>query len=141
MPKFIIILYVIFILSNCSEKVLYSGKLIDQSIDYNNFLKKSQLIDEIGRPDYIDIIDNKFFYYSEKKIIKNFYKQKLENRTVIVFRFDQNDNILNVNKYDLNNQNVINFNQESTPSNLVERGLIEKIFGGIGKQNLSNTSQ
>ena len=141
MPKFIIILYVIFILSNCSEKVLYSGKLIDQSIDYNNFLNKSQLIDKIGRPDYIDIIDNKFFYYSEKKIIKNFYKQKLENRTVIVFRFDQNDNILNVNKYDLNNQNVINFNQESTPSNLVERGLIEKIFGGIGKQNLSNTSQ
>ena len=141
MPKFIIILYVIFILSNCSEKILYSGKLIDQSIDYNNFLKKSQLIDEIGRPDYIDIIDNKFFYYSEKKIIKNFYKQKIENRTLVVIRFDQKDNILNVNKYDLNNQNVINFNQESTPSNLVERGLIEKIFGGIGKQNLSNTSQ
>ena len=141
MPKFIIILYVIFILSNCSEKVLYSGKLIDQSIDYNNFLNKSQLIDKIGRPDYIDIIDNKFFYYSEKKIIKNFYKQKIENRTVVVIRFDQKDNILNVNKYDLNNQNVINFNQESTPSNLVERGLIEKIFGGIGKQNLSNTSQ
>ena len=141
MPKFIIILYVIFILSNCSEKVLYSGKLIDQSIDYNNFLNKSQLIDKIGRPDYIDIIDNKFFYYSEKKIIKNFYKQKIENRTVVVIRFDQKDNILNVNKYDLNNQNVINFNQESTPSNLVQRGLIEKIFGGIGKQNLSNTSQ
>ena len=141
MPKFIIILYVIFILSNCSEKILYSGKLIDESIDYNNFLNKSQLIDEIGRPDYIDIIDNKFFYYSEKKIIKNFYKQKIEDRTVIVYKFDQKDNILNVSTYNLNNQNVISFNQESTPNNLVERGLIEKIFGGVGKQNLSNTSQ
>ena len=41
----------------------------------------------------------------------------------------------------LNQEQQINFIKDKTKNNLIDRGLIEKIFGGIGKQKLSDNSQ
>ena len=77
MKLLLTIIYVLFAYS-CTERIIYSGKIINQAnIDYSVIKDKSQLINELGKPSYIDPIKNKYFYYSQKKIYKNFFDQKL----------------------------------------------------------------
>ena len=54
--------------------------------------------------------------------------------------FNENNTIKSFSQYDLNDQKDIEFIKDKTPNELIERGLIEKIFGGIG-QNIPNTTE
>ena len=53
---------------------------------------------------------------------------------MIVFNFTKNGDIESFNRYNLNQEQKIDFIKDKTRNNLVERGLIEKIFGGIGRK-------
>jgi len=76
------IFYALFAYS-CTEQTIYSGKTINQAnIDYSIIKDKNQLINELGNPSYIDPIESKYFYYSEKKIYKNFFDKKTINRII-----------------------------------------------------------
>ena len=129
----LIVLSFIF-LSSCTEKIIYSGKIInfDKEI-YNNFISKEDLEKNFGIPSYIDPIEKKYFYYTEKKINQNFFKNKISERKLLVFKFNTDEKIISINEYNLNDQNEINLINEKTPDQIIERGLIEKIFGGVGK--------
>ena len=127
------IFYILFIYS-CAEHTIYSGKIINQAnSDYSIFEDKNQLINKLGKPSYIDPIENKFFYYSEKKIYKNFFDKKIVSRVLLVFEFNSDEKIKSVNLYNLEDEKDIAIVKEKTKNNLMERGLIEKIFGGVGK--------
>ena len=53
-------------MANCSNKITYSGKIINQDeLNDINFENKNKLISKLGYPSYIDPIENKFFYISE----------------------------------------------------------------------------
>ena len=54
--------------------------------------------------------------------------------------FNENNTIKSFSQYDLNDQKDIEFIKDKTPNELIQRGLIEKIFGGVGK-NIPNTTQ
>ena len=70
------IFYALFAYS-CTEQTIYSGKIINQAnIDYSIIKDKNQLINELGNPSYIDPIESKYFYYSEKKIY-NFWTESV----------------------------------------------------------------
>ena len=127
--KLLLALFCAFLAYSCTEQTIYSGKIINQSnIDYSIIKDKNQLINELGNPSYIDPIENKYFYYSEKKIYKNFFDKKIVSRVLLVFEFNLED------------EKKIAIVKEKTKNNLIERGLIEKIFGGVGKsQELPNT--
>ena len=127
------IFYALFAYS-CTEKTIYSGKIINQAnIDYSIIKDKNQLINELGNPSFIDPIENKYFYYSEKKIYKNFFDKKIVSRILLVFEFNLEEKIKSVNVYNLEDEKKIAIVKEKTKNNLIERGLIEKIFGGVGK--------
>ena len=130
----------IIIISNtilaCSEKVIYSGKIINNEVNYLSFKNKNDIITELGAPSYTDFIENKYYYYSEKKIFKNFFDKEISNRLILVFDFDINDNIITADKYDLNNQKDIKYIKEKTKNNLIERGFLEKMFGGVGSTRI-----
>ena len=50
------IIYVLFAYS-CTEQTIYSGKIINQAnIDYSIIKNKNQMINELGKPSYIDPI-------------------------------------------------------------------------------------
>ena len=140
MKLLLIITYVLFAFS-CTEKTIYSGKIINQdNIDYSIIKDKNQLINELGNPSYIDPIENKYFYYSEKKIYKNFFDKKTISRILLVFEFNLEEKIESINVYNLEDEKDIAIVKEKTQNNLIKRGLIEKIFGGVGKsQKLPNT--
>lgn len=139
--KVIIFILMLFIILSCVETKSYSGKLIDENFKYDSLLNKTQVTSKLGQPNFIDPIENKYYYYFEKRINKNIFDSRIEKRTMIVFNFEENENVQSFNQYNLNQEQQINFIKDKTKNNLIDRGLIEKIFGGIGKQKISDNSQ
>ena len=139
--KAIIFFLMLFIISSCVETKSYSGKLIDENFKYDSLLNKTQVTSKLGQPNFIDPIENKYYYYFEKRINKNIFDSRIEKRTMIIFNFEENENVQSFNQYNLNQEQQINIIKDKTKNNLIDRGLIEKIFGGIGKQKLSDNSQ
>jgi outer membrane protein assembly factor BamE (lipoprotein component of BamABCDE complex) len=131
----------LFIILSCVETKSYSGKLIDENFKYDSLLNKTQVTSKLGQPNFIDPIENKYYYYFEKRINKNIFDSRIEKRTMIVFNFEENEDVQSFNQYNLNQEQQINIIKDKTKNNLIDRGLIEKIFGGIGKQKLSDNSQ
>ena len=139
------ILYVlivfIFFISNCTQQTTYSGKILELSnLDNINFENKENLVDKLGSPSYIDPISNKFFYYSEKQQKKSIFNKKTDYSYIFVFEFDREDKIIYSKVFDLTNRQNIDLIKEETSSEIIKRGLLEKIFGGVGPDTNLPTS-
>jgi len=129
----LLILMIIFLCSSCNEKISYSGKVLnEENIDFAKLKNKEEVVDILGNPNFIDVIEKKYYYFSEKKNVRNFFEQKISNRLMVVFIFNENETIKSVSQYDLNDKQDVKNIKESTPNELIKRGLIKKIFGGIG---------
>ena len=135
MYKFLVYIFIFFILANCSEKISYSGKLLNQEELKNiNFKNKENLINQLGYPSYVDPVENKFFYFSEKSSKKSIFKKEIKYSYVFVFKMDENDKIIESKAYDTKNLESIKFSNDKTSNDIIQRGLLEKIFGGVGTQ-------
>tara|TARA_Y100001970_G_scaffold116403_1_gene144882 strand:+ start:1941 stop:2372 length:432 start_codon:yes stop_codon:yes gene_type:complete len=138
--KLITLIYIFLLLYNCSEKTIYSGKIINSdNFDYANLNNKQELIDKLGQANYIDPIENKFFYYTEKTKYKNVFNEIIENRIILVVKFNNDNTIQSINEFDLNDENEIKFSKDEIKNNLIKRGLIERFFGGVSRE-IPNTS-
>ena len=120
-------------LTNCAEKTSYSGKVFTNNKDIYKLTTKDEIITNLGFPNYIDPIEKKYIYYSEKKISKNFYNNKTIERILIVFHFNSDNTIKLIDEYNLDNQKDIKLVEDQTSSEIVKQGLLEKVFGGVGK--------
>ncbi len=135
MSKFIIYICIFFILANCSNKITYSGKIINHDTLQNiNFENKNKLISKLGYPSYIDPIENKFFYYTEISEKKSVLKKEIKYSYVFVFKVDEYDQIVESKVYNTKDIKDIKFSNDKTSNEIVKRGLLEKIFGGVGTQ-------
>ena len=130
-----------FFFLSCSETVYYSGKIKDLNINYDYLKNKEEVLIEFGEPNFIDFIDKKYFYFSEKKIIKNFFDNKIISSNIIVFNFNDNDAIMSISYYDIEDKKNLKYLKKQTENNIIKRGYFEKIFGGIGKNSLTDTPQ
>ncbi len=141
MNRLFLYICVFFVLTNCSNKSSYSGKILDQeSLKDLNFINKTNLIKKLGSPSYIDPIENKLFYFSEKNEKRSIFKKNIKYSYVFVFKVDKDDLITDSKVYNLKDLENINFSKETTSNELIKRGLLEKIFGGVGtKQELPTT--
>jgi len=138
--KFFLLCITIYIFTGCSEQTIYSGKIINQeNLENLKASNKNELIERFGNPSFIDPIQNKLFYYTEKVKENSFFNKKTEYSYLFVFTVDKNDQIINQKAYNLQNKNEISLAKDETSNNIVERGLIEKIFGGVGPQQLPTT--
>ena len=138
--RLLLVSMILILFVSCNEKILYSGKILyEENFDYSKLKNKEEVIDKLGNPNFIDPIEKKYYYYSEKKYVKNFFKQKISNRTMVVFIFNENETIKLVSHYDLNDEQDVKNIKESTPNELIKRGLIQKIFGGVGGTMPSTT--
>ena len=141
MNRLFLIFISLFVFNNCSNQITYSGKIINENnLDNLNFENKENLLNQFGDPSYIDPISNKYFYFSEKKIKKSFLRNQTEYSYIFVFKFNDADNITKTKVYNLLDKGDLEIVSEETENNIIKRGLIEKIFGGVGSQELP-TSQ
>ena len=138
----LLLILIIFILCvSCNEKILYSGKIFnEENFNFAKLTNKEEVVDKLGNPNFIDPIEKKYYYFSEKTYVKNFFKQKIRNRIMVVFIFNENETIKSVLQYDLNDEQDVKNIKDSTPNELIKRGLIQKVFGGVGK-NMPSTTQ
>ena len=142
MIKVFISLILVIFLSNCSNQTVYSGKIVDQDTFKNlNFVDKSNLINNFGQPSYVDLVSQKYFYYSKKVQRSSIFKENVDYSYIFVFEFDQNDKIISSKVFDLKNSNSVDLIKKETENDIVRRGLLEKIFGGVGPQKELSTPQ
>ena len=138
--KFSLFCFFILYIFGCSEKTTYSGKIImPDNLSNLNIYNKSELIKKFGNPSFIDEIQNKYFYYTEMKKSSNFYNKSIKYSYLFVFHLDKNDDVIDVKAFDILDNNVTKFKKDITQNNIIERGLIEKIFGGVGPSQLPNS--
>ncbi len=135
MSKLVFYICIFFILANCSSKTIYSGKIINQDeLQDINFENKTKLINKLGYPNYVDPIENKFFYFTEVSEKKSILKKKIKYSYVFVFKIDENDQISESKVFNTKDIKNIKFADDKTSNEIVKRGLLEKIFGGVGTQ-------
>jgi outer membrane protein assembly factor BamE (lipoprotein component of BamABCDE complex) len=141
MKKFIIFIQLLILalfFIGCTERTYYTGKILNIKDDlYNNLSFKEEVINFLGEPNFIDPIEKKFFYYNEKKITKNFFDDYISERNLIVFHFNLDNSIKSINTYNLEDENQTQFVKQQTSNELIKQGLLEKIFGGVGKEPIS----
>ena len=135
MVKTIFYICIFFILANCSNKTTYSGKILNnEELNEINFTNKEKLISKLGKPSYIDPIENKFFYFSEKSQKKSILKKEIKYSYVFVFKMNENEEIIETKVFNIKDIDIIKFSEDKTSNQIVKRGLLEKIFGGVGTQ-------
>ena len=137
LKKKLLILILIFFTINCSEKTYFSGKVFNEDFNYNQLTNKQELIETLGNPNFIDLIENKYYYFNEIYMKDSISTEDVNNRTILVFLFE-NEEILSVNKYGLDNKKKLKIMNETTENNLIETGIIKKIFGGVSPTNMTN---
>ena len=137
--KTILIIFLLLIIS-CSEKITYTGIIIDENVNYFEINNKDDLVKSLGQPNYIDPIENNFYYFSEKNISKNRLTKKTIDRLILVYYFDDKNNIINTKKLNLDDEKTINISENRIKNDLIKKGLIEKIFGGVSAQPSIPTS-
>ena len=139
--KTIFIFFLLLIIS-CTEKVTYTGLMIDEKINNLEINNKNDLLKLLGQPNYIDPIENNFYYFSEKNISKNNLTKNTIDRLILVYYFDDKDNIINTKKLNLDDEKNINISENRIKNDLIQKGLIEKIFGGVSAQpSIPTTSE
>ena len=135
MNNLVMCIFIFFILANCSNQTKYSGKILNQEeLQDINFETKEKLISKLGFPSYVDPIENKFFYFSEKSEKKSIFKREINFSYVFVFKIDKNDQIIESQVFNTKEIENIKFSKDKTSNQIVRRGLLEKIFGGVGTQ-------
>ena len=135
MVKTIFYICIFFILANCSNKTTYSGKILNnEELNEINFTNKEKLISRLGNPSYIDPVENKFFYFSEKSQKKSILKKEIKYSYVFVFKMNENEEIIDTKVFNIKDIDIIKFSEDKTSNQIVKRGLLEKIFGGVGTQ-------
>ena len=137
--KIIIIVILSQYIFGCVEKTTYSGKIItNEDLDLK-LLNKDELISKFGKPCYSDDISKKYFYFTEKKKEKNFYNKKIEYSYLFVFEINDNDKVVNSESINLLEEKNHQYRRIQTSNNIIKRGLLETIFGGIGANPLPNS--
>tara|TARA_Y200000002_G_scaffold378829_1_gene386965 strand:+ start:2014 stop:2442 length:429 start_codon:yes stop_codon:yes gene_type:complete len=132
-----IFFYICFflILANCSNKTTYSGKILNnEELEDINFTNKENLISKLGNPSYVDPIENKYFYFSEKSEKISIFKKEIKYSYIFVFKIDEDDQIINSEVFDIKDIKSIKLSNDNTTNQIVKRGLLEKVFGGVGTQ-------
>ena len=142
MKSFSIYLFLLFLFSfivGCVEKTTFSGKIISLDDLKIKALNKNELINTFGQPSYVDPLLNKYFYFTEKRKSKNFFNKKLEYSYLFVFEINNEDQIVNSESINLLDNKDHKYKKEQTQNNIIKRGLLEKIFGGIGPNQIPNS--
>ena len=136
---FLVLLFLINIFG-CTEKTTFSGKLLSENDLTNlNIKTKAELLEKFGKPSYYDNFQNRYFYFTEKNNWSNFYNKETEYSFLFVFKLNDNNEIIKAESIDLKNKDLKKYEVIETQNNIIERGLIEKIFGGVGANQLPNS--
>lgn len=95
---------------------------------------RTTVMQRFGSPSTTAVFDQTAWYYvsaTQERVA--FYNPRITERQVMVVRFD-GDVVSAVENYGLERGRVVAYNGEETPTRGRELGLLEQLFGNIGRQ-------
>ena len=72
-------------------------------------------------------------------LTKNFYNSEIEYSYLFVFEINEEDEIVSREAINLLTEISHKYKKQQTSNNIIKRGLIEQIFGGVGTNQLPNS--
>ncbi|MBU6371529.1 MAG: outer membrane protein assembly factor BamE [Alphaproteobacteria bacterium] len=95
---------------------------------------KATVLSRLGTPSTTGTFDQEAWYYiSSAQSRIAFFDPKTTERSVVAIRFGEDDVVSAVEKFGLEKGRVIAYNDDKTPTRGRELGLIEQLFGNIGR--------
>lgn len=90
----------------------------------------------LGRPSTIGSFDSDTWYYIASRMERYaFYAPRVVDRTVVVVRFDEAGLVSSVNRYGLEDGQVVDLVTRTTPTYGRELSVLQQIFGNVGRMN------
>ncbi|MFQ5623805.1 MAG: outer membrane protein assembly factor BamE [Paracoccaceae bacterium] len=98
----------------------------------------SSVEENLGRPSSTGLIDERGWYYVSTRIENfAFYPPKVTDRTVVAVLFDGKGTVASVNTYGIEDGRIINLNPRITQTSGRTLGILEQLFGNLGRFNAS----
>ena len=95
---------------------------------------RSTVLASLGSPSTTSVFDdNTWIYFSATRERFAFYHPRVVSRTVVAVRFGDDDVVEEVLQYDQEDGRVIEYASRETPTRGRELGLLEQIFGNVGR--------
>ena len=103
---------------------------------------RASVLSQLGSPSTESVFDdNTWFYLSATRQRFAFYHPKVVDRSIIAIQFGEDDVVEEVLQYDENDGRIIQYASRETPTRGRELGLLEQIFGNVGRVVLPQDSR
>ncbi len=95
---------------------------------------RSSVLADLGSPSTSSVFDeNTWFYISATRERFTFFRPSVATRDVVAIRFGEDDVVEEVLHYDEADGRIIDYASRETPTRGRELGLLEQIFGNVGR--------
>ena len=95
---------------------------------------RSTVLARLGSPSTTSLFDdNLWIYMSATRESLSYHYPKVINRSVVAIKFDETDQVVDVLTYDLEDGKVVDYVSRETPTRGRELGILEQLFGTVGR--------
>jgi len=97
---------------------------------------RSTVDDVVGPPSVGGVLGDGNYYYVRKKVREyGMFRPEIVERQVLAISFDDTDAIANIERFGLEDGNVVPLSRRVTDSSVVENGFLRQMLGNIGNIN------
>jgi len=94
------------------------------------------VVQRLGRPSALGTFDSDTWYYiTDRQETVAFYAPETTERTVVSVKFNENGTVNTINKYGLEDGQIIDLVNRTTPTRGKESSILAELFGNIGRFN------
>ena len=95
---------------------------------------RSTVLARLGSPSTRSTFDpNLWFYMSSTHQTLTYHYPQVVNRSIVAIKFDERDQVSDVLTYDIEDGKVVDYIARETPTRGRELGILEQLFGTIGR--------
>jgi len=127
------------ILSACSPIVDQRGYVPSEGVMESvqtGVDNRQSVIQRLGRPSAFGTFDSDVWYYiSERQETMAFYAPRTTDRTVVAVKFNPSGTVDAINRYGLEEGQIIDLVSRETPTRGIESSMLRELFGNIGRFN------
>lgn len=124
-------------LSGCVATRDFHGYVPDQALPVDVQPKvdtRSTVLARLGTPSTTSIFnDDLWVYMASTREMVAFYYPKVVQREIVAIQFDDDDVVSDVLVYDVTAGRTIAYNSRVTPTRGRELGILEQLFGSLGR--------
>lgn len=123
--------------AGCTATRDFHGYVPDQALPIDvkpDVDTRSTVLERLGSPSTTSIFnDNLWVYMASTREMIAFYYPKVVQREIVAIQFDDQDVVSDVLVYDVTAGRTIEYNSRVTPTRGRELGILEQLFGTIGR--------